>query len=130
MLNIDATSSTPIYEQIIDEVKEGILKGIIEPGEKLPSVRELAKMLTLNPNTIQKAYQELERQKVTVTIRGRGTFVSEDYQPRKDEERLMEVSELFKKGIVEAYYMGLTKEDICNLIEKLISELEGVEKDD
>lgn len=130
MLNIDATSSTPIYEQIIDEVKEGILKGIIEPGEKLPSVRELAKMLTLNPNTIQKAYQELERQKVTVTIRGRGTFVSEDYQPRKDEERLMEVSELFKKGIVEAYYMGLTKEDICKLIEKLIKELEGVEKDD
>ena len=130
MLNIDATSSTPIYEQIIDEVKEGILKGIIEPGEKLPSVRELAKMLTLNPNTIQKAYQELERQKVTVTIRGRGTFVSEDYQPRKDEERLMEVSELFKKGIVEAYYMGLTKEDICKLIEELISELEGVEKDD
>jgi len=130
VLIIDATSSTPIYEQIIDEVKEGILKGIIEPGEKLPSVRELAKMLTLNPNTIQKAYQELERQKVTVTIRGRGTFVSEDYQPRKDEERLMEVSELFKKGIVEAYYMGLTKEDICNLIEKLISELEGVEKDD
>ena len=130
MLNIDATSSTPIYEQIIDEVKEGILKGIIEPGEKLPSVRELARMLTLNPNTIQKAYQELERQKVTVTIRGRGTFVSEDYQPRKDEERLMEVSELFKKGIVEAYYMGLTKEDICKLIEKLISELEGVEKDD
>lgn len=130
MLNVDATSSTPIYEQIIDEVKEGILKGIIEPGEKLPSVRELAKMLTLNPNTIQKAYQELERQKVTVTIRGRGTFVSEDYQPRKDEERLMEVSELFKKGIVEAYYMGLTKEDICKLIEKLIKELEGVEKDD
>ena len=130
MLNIDATSSTPIYEQIIDEVKEGILKGIIGPGEKLPSVRELAKMLTLNPNTIQKAYQELERQKVTVTIRGRGTFVSEDYQPRKDEERLMEVAELFKKGIVEAYYMGLTKEDICKLIEKLISELEGVDKDD
>lgn len=130
MLNIDATSSTPIYEQIIDEVKEGIIKGIIEPGEKLPSVRELAKMLTLNPNTIQKAYQELERQKVTVTIRGRGTFVSEDYQPRKDEERLMEVAELFKKGIVEAYYMGLTKEDICKLIEKLISELEGVDKDD
>lgn len=130
MLNIDATSSTPIYEQIIDEVKEGILKGIILPGEKLPSVRELAKMLTLNPNTIQKAYQELERQKVTITIRGKGTFVSEDYQPRKDEERLMEVADLFKKGIVEAYYMGLTKEDICKLIEELIKELEGVEKDD
>ena len=130
MLNIDAASSTPIYEQIIDEVKEGILKGIIEPGEKLPSVRELAKMLTLNPNTIQKAYQELERQKVTVTIRGKGTFVSEDYQPRKDEERLMEVAELFKKGIVEAFYMGLTKEDIYKLIESLIKELEGVKKDD
>ncbi len=72
MFNVDASSSTPIYQQIVDNVKESILKGLIEPGEKLPSVRELAKILTLNPNTIQKAYQELERQKVIVTLRGKG----------------------------------------------------------
>lgn len=130
MINIDATSSTPIYEQIVNEIKEGILKGIIEPGDKLPSVREMAKMMTLNPNTIQKAYQELERQKVTVTMRGRGTFVSEDYKPRKDEEKLMEVREFFKKGIVEAYYMGFKEEDIYEMIKSLLKELKGVEEDD
>jgi GntR family transcriptional regulator len=130
VINIDATSSTPIYEQIVNEIKEGILKGIIEPGDKLPSVREMAKMMTLNPNTIQKAYQELERQKVTVTIRGKGTFVSEDYKPRKDEEKLMEVKEIFKKGIVEAYYMGFKEEDIYEMIKSLLKELKGVEEDD
>ncbi|MBU5437797.1 GntR family transcriptional regulator [Tissierella sp. MSJ-40] len=130
MFNIDISSSTPIYQQIIDSVKEGILKGLMEPGEKLPSVRELAKMMTLNPNTIQKAYQELEREKVIVTLRGKGTYISADYKPRKDESKIMEVKDLFKKGIVEAHYMGFKKEDIYGIIEELIKELEGVESND
>ena len=82
MFNIDISSSTPIYEQLVDSIKEGILKGLLEPGEKLPSVRELAKTMTLNPNTIQKAYQELERQKVIVTLRGKGTYISSNYKNR------------------------------------------------
>ncbi len=130
MFNVDASSSTPIYQQIVDNVKESILKGLIEPGEKLPSVRELAKILTLNPNTIQKAYQELERQKVIVTLRGKGTYVSSDYKPRKDEYKLMEVKELFKKGIIEAHYMGFKEKDILNIIEELFKELEGVDEND
>ncbi len=130
MFNVDISSSTPIYQQLADSVKEGILKGLLEPGEKLPSVRELAKTMTLNPNTIQKAYQELERQKVIVTLRGKGTYISSDYKPRKDEDKLMEVKELFKKGIVEAHYMGFRKDDILNMIDELLKELEGVENDD
>lgn len=130
MFIIDATSSTPIYQQIIDGVKEGILKGVITPGEKLPSVRELARMKTINPNTIQRAYQELERQKVIVTIRGKGTFVSDDYKPRKDEERMNELKELFKKGVVEAYYMGIEKKDLFQMIEDLMKELEGLKEND
>ncbi|MGI6424338.1 MAG: GntR family transcriptional regulator, partial [Tepidanaerobacteraceae bacterium] len=55
MIDIDVTSSTPIYAQIVNGIKEGILKGLFEPGEKLPSVRDMAKMMTLNPNTVQKA---------------------------------------------------------------------------
>lgn len=130
MFNIDISSSTPIYEQLIDGVKEGILKGLMEPGEKLPSVRELAKMLTLNPNTVQKAYQELERQKVTITLRGKGTYISSDYKPRKDEDKIMEVKDLFKKGIVEARYMGFKEKDILKIIEEILKELEGVESND
>ena len=130
MFNIDISSSTPIYEQLVDSIKEGILKGLLEPGEKLPSVRELAKTMTLNPNTIQKAYQELERQKVIVTLRGKGTYISSNYKPRKDEDKLMEVKELFKKGIIEAHYMGFKKDDILKIIDELLKELEGVEADD
>lgn len=64
MINIDSRSSKPIYEQIIDGIKENVIRGILEPGDKLPSVRELAVMITTNPNTVSKAYKELEREKL------------------------------------------------------------------
>lgn len=130
MIDIDTTSSTPIYVQIVNSIKEGILKGLFEPGEKLPSIRDMAKMMTLNPNTVQKAYKELEREKVVVTIQGRGTFISEEYKPRKDEYKLNEVKEIFKKGIVEAFYMGFNKEELINLIRNLIDEMEGFDSND
>ncbi len=130
MIDIDTTSSTPIYVQIVNSIKEGILKGLFEPGEKLPSVRDMAKMMTLNPNTVQKAYKELEREKVVVTIQGRGTFISEEYKPRKDEHKLNEVKEIFKKGIVEAFYMGFNKEELIKLIRNLIDEMEGFDSND
>ncbi|NLZ52803.1 MAG: GntR family transcriptional regulator [Thermoanaerobacteraceae bacterium] len=130
MIDIDATSSTPIYAQIVNGMKEGILKGYFEPGEKLPSVRDMAKMLTLNPNTVQKAYKELERQKVVVTIQGRGTFISEEYKPRKDEHKLIEVKEAFKKGIIEAFYMGFSKEELIAIVKNLLDEMEGLNSND
>ncbi|MBF8983718.1 GntR family transcriptional regulator [Lutibacter sp. B2] len=125
MFKIDPRSSTPIYLQIVEKVKENILKGILELEEKMPSVRELAKMMTINPNTIQKAYAELERQKVIVKIRGKGTFVSADYNGKKDEERMKALKDLFKKGIVEARYLGLKKEEVINMIENILEELKG-----
>ncbi len=64
MINIDSRSSKPIYEQIIDGIKENVIRGILKPGDKLPSVRELAVMITTNPNTVSKAYKELEREKL------------------------------------------------------------------
>lgn len=71
MFPIDARDSRPIYEQIIDQIKEQVMKGILKPGDQLPSVRQLASMLTVNANTVMKAYTELERQEVIETIRGR-----------------------------------------------------------
>lgn len=130
MIDIDVTSSTPIYTQIVDGVKEAILKGLLEPGEKLPSVRDMAKLMTLNPNTVQKAYQQLEREKVVVTVKGRGTFISEGYKPRKDEDKMNEVKEIFKKGIIEAFYMGFDKQKILNFVKNLVEEMEGLNKND
>ncbi len=69
MIQIDPRSSTPIYEQIIQQLKELCLKGIMKPGDKLPSVRELATIIIANPNTVSKAYKELERDGVIETLR-------------------------------------------------------------
>ena len=76
MINIDFRDRRPIYEQLVDAVKEQIMRGILAEDEQLPSVRALAAELGINPNTIQKAYSELERQGVTYTVSGKGGFVA------------------------------------------------------
>lgn len=125
MLHVDAKSSKPIYEQIKEQIKENIIKGIFQPGDKLPSVRELSTMLTVNPNTVSKAYQELEREKAIETIRGRGTFIAENYKPRADEERLQEIGDMLRKVVVEAHYLGLSKEQVEQMLNQVYAELRG-----
>lgn len=124
MLNIDPRSSKPIYEQIIEQVKENIMKGILQPGDRLPSVREMSTLLTVNPNTVAKAYQELEREKAIETIRGKGTFIAQNYQPQRDEEKLQEVRDLLKKAVIESHYMGLGQEEIIAMLADIYQELE------
>jgi len=116
LINIDNKSSTPIYQQIVDQVKEEILKGILQAGDKLPSVREMSSMITANPNTVSRAYSELERLKVIETIRGRGTYVTSEYKPVMEEERMENLKDNIKKIIVEAKYMGLSKEKMIEMI--------------
>lgn len=123
LINIDIRSSQPIYEQIIDGIKENILKGILQPGDKLPSVREMSSLITANPNTVSKAYMELERQGVTETIRGRGTYVSTNYIPRMEEERMGKLKEAIKKIVLEAHYMGIEKKDILEIIDQFYEEV-------
>jgi len=125
VFSIQPTSNTPIYQQIVEQVKEGLLKGTLAPGDRLPSVRELAAAITINPNTIQKAYQELERQGVIETVRGRGTFVSQGYQGRWDEEKVQALKEHFKKGLVDAHYLGLSPPEILHIVRELLSELKA-----
>lgn len=124
MIKIDSRSSRPIYEQIINAIKENIFKGILQPGEKLPSVREMSSLITTNPNTVSKAYKELERQKVIETIRGRGTYVSSDYKPRLEEDRMKILKEEIKKIIIEAHYMGIRKEELVELMDSFYEEVD------
>ncbi|MBF7083780.1 GntR family transcriptional regulator [Desulfallas sp. Bu1-1] len=123
MFKIDQRSSTPIYQQLVQEIKEAILKGILQPGDKLPSVRELSVQLTINPNTIQKSYQELERQKVIETLRGKGTFVSLNYKPSVDKEKLTVLKENLRNILVEAHYLGMKHGEILQLVTRLLEEL-------
>jgi len=77
-INIDLRSRIPIYEQIIKSIKEQTLAGILKPDEQIPSIRQLTRQTGINPNTIQKAYAELERQGVINNLPGRGTFITND----------------------------------------------------
>ena len=78
MINLDYQSRTPIYEQIVEEIERYVAIGILKPEEQLPSVRDMATTLGINPNTVKKAYTELERRGVTVTISTKGTFIAYD----------------------------------------------------
>ena len=76
MISIDQRSANPLYEQVIDEFRKLIVAGVMTPDEKLPSVRQLASQLAINPNTIQRAYRELEMQGYIYSIAGKGSFVA------------------------------------------------------
>jgi transcriptional regulator, GntR family len=92
------------------------MSGILSPDEKLPSVRELSQELTINPNTIQKAYQELERQNIIYTKRGQGSFVNPNIQAINKEEKMGELIEEIKRIIVESMYLGISKEKLLDII--------------
>ncbi|WP_352407287.1 GntR family transcriptional regulator [Acetoanaerobium noterae] len=123
LFKIDMRSRTPIYEQIIDSIKELVVKGVLIPGERLPSVRDMAKEMTLNPNTVQKAYQELERQGIISTLRGKGTFISEDIQANNKILKRSKLMEELKKLVVEAIYLDLSKDELIDYIKDIYDDI-------
>lgn len=123
MFKINPSSSQPIYEQVVSQVKESILKGALREGEKLPSVRELAEMTRVNPNTISKAYKALEQERIIVTIRGRGTFVNESLDIKTDSTALTQLKKRLKDILIELHYFGLNKSDAQQIINELYNEL-------
>ncbi|MDP5274118.1 GntR family transcriptional regulator [Chengkuizengella axinellae] len=125
LIHIDQKSQTPIYEQIIKQIKELKVKGILQVNEKLPSVRELSSTLLVNPNTVSKAYQELERQEVIVTLRGKGTFISDQPVSNFDSKKAEELQTALKQILIEARYYNITKEQILQWLDEQYKELGG-----
>lgn len=125
MIIIDSKSSTPIYEQITIGIKELILKNVIRSGDKLPSVRELSTILTINPNTVSKAYMELEKQNIVESIKGKGTFITSNYRKPVSEEKLSKLILDFKRLILEANYLGLEENDLILLLDEGFKEIRG-----
>jgi GntR family transcriptional regulator len=114
-------STVPIYEQITAQAKEYVLKGYLKPNEPLPSIRKLATMIGVNPNTVAKAYQELERQHIIVTIRGKGTFVEEN--PAIEATGVSEFKESLKPVLAEMLLAGMDEERITECVRSVLSEL-------
>lgn len=112
MIILDYRDTRPLYEQIVDKFQALILKGVLEPNTKMPSVRSLAVELSINPNTIQRAYSELERTGFIYAVKGRGNFVAYDDSLRqvRREEILGKLDAL----ACEAAEFGITKEDLIN----------------
>ncbi|WP_096188161.1 GntR family transcriptional regulator [Evansella halocellulosilytica] len=127
--NIDPKKNVPLYEQIIHQVKEMCAKGILQPNEKLPSVRELSSQIVINPNTVSKAYQELERQGVIVTIRGRGTFISEEITQTFDPRLVENLKQSLKQVIIDSHYAGITKEEVKTWLDEVYEEIGGTQNE-
>jgi GntR family transcriptional regulator len=118
MFELDMRSRKPIYEQLVDKLKELIINEVFKFDEQLPSVRTLAGQLTINPNTIQKAYRELETQGFIYSIKGKGSFVNPNHQ-KKDKERIDLVKRELEKLILEALYLGVPANELIGLIQDL-----------
>ncbi len=111
MFQLDLKSRKSIYEQVTDNLKELIMTGKLAVGEKLPSVRELSKTIAVNPNTVQKAYRELERQGYIYTTSGVGTFVSDVNQIKVDDYALEKAKIVFDDAFKEFIFLGLDFEE-------------------
>lgn len=120
-MNIKFDNNIPIYLQIMNMVKKQIIRGEIKEGDKIPSVREFAEMLQINPNTIQRTFQELEREGIVITKRGMGRYVTED------SEKIMEVKQEMSKEIITNFLngmksLGFEEEEILKIVLKEIKK--------
>lgn len=126
MFELDLRSRLPIYEQLVERFKELIISEVLKVDEKLPSVRTLSKQLTINPNTIQKAYRELERQGYIYSIKGKGSFVMSSAQITNS-EKLTNIKKELVKNLSEAIYLGMDKDEIIDMISEAESLVRGGE---
>jgi len=125
MIHIDYKDSRPIYEQISDKLGELILYGILEADSRLPSVRNLAMELAINPNTIQKAYADLERKGYTYSVKGKGNFVSKTEALQR--EKKMDLIKKMKELMTEAKKLGIDMEEVKKVVEQSYGSETGAE---
>ena len=118
LITVDVKDRKLIYEQLIDNIKNLVMEGLIAPEEFLPSVRSLAKELGINPNTIQKAYAELERQGVIVSLAGRGSMVTSDISSVRDVLK-QKIAVEMQESVIAAKRAGITLEESQTLAETI-----------
>ena len=108
MLHLDYRDSRPIHQQVRDGLRRLMLSGVLQPGDQLPSVRKLATELAINPNTIQRAYAQLEAEGLVYSVAGRGSFVAEDGE--QNIRRMEELTASLRETIEELRHLGRTEQ--------------------
>lgn len=116
LIGIDYRSRIPIYEQLVENIRELVIKGLIKENEFLPSVRSLASELGINPNTIQKAYSELERKNIICTIPGKGSMVCSDSVSVSEEQKKIILSE-FRECVKKAKDLNISRDELIAAVD-------------
>ena len=125
MFRPNPSSGVPIYLQLMEQVKHAIETGALRPGEQLPGIRPLAEELVINPNTVAKAYRELEHEGVIELRHGAGAFVSANARPKKATDKLRAGQTIVAAAVERLHARGITEEEIRRLFE---AELAGLRK--
>ncbi len=113
---IDGASRHPIYQQLVQQVREAIARGDVQPEQQLPSVRQLSRDLVINPNTVARAYTELEREGLLNNRPGRGVFVAGSRIELKKDARRQRLIETLDKLLTEAVHLGFSEEEVLKLV--------------
>lgn len=118
MISVDLMSRVPVYEQIVKQVENQILLGTVRPGDKMPSVRGLSVSLSVNPNTVQKAYTELDRIGITISVPGRGSFIADnalELISSNSRDKLDKMAEMIR----ELRMAGIAEEEIISIVKEV-----------
>jgi len=122
VLKLDLRSGVPVYRQIMDQVLGGIATGSLKAGDQLPTVRQLAVDLAINPNTVVRAYRELEIRGVLATQQGTGTFITDKQPEKNDLERQRRVTQLVGELLAKAGAEGITMQELVDYFSELQNE--------
>jgi GntR family transcriptional regulator len=120
--HLDLQSGMPVYRQIADQVRGAIAAGALSSGDQLPTVRQLAVDLEVNPNTVVRAYRELEYNGLLETHQGTGTFISDQKMPRSGDERQRQLAQIVSDVIARAGAAGFTVQDLLDQLRIAASE--------
>jgi GntR family transcriptional regulator len=122
-ITVDPSSGLPIYLQIVAQIKTGIAMGRLQPEDPLPSVRQLATDLAVNPNTVARAYLDLEYEGVIYKRQGAGTFVSRRGVEMSKNERRRVLGELIEKALVEGVNLGLSERELRETFDRVLEKI-------
>jgi GntR family transcriptional regulator len=125
LLHLNPSSGVPVYLQLETQVKQAVAAGALRTGEALPSTRKLAAQLRINPNTVARAYQNLEREGVTRSVPGGGTFVADGLPGLLKTEKLKRLRPLAQQLAVEGRQLRLAREEILKMIQEEMEKLGG-----
>lgn len=129
MITIDYKDRRPIYEQVVTSIEDLAARGILGPDSQLPSVRQLAMELSINPNTIQRAYSELEKAGVIYAVKGKGNFIATDSN-RLKEEKLRVLLDSLAEQVMRALELGATEEQLQQWLRQAVQRKRGGEQHD